>query len=103
MKPSMKLKDKQCWVCGTTKNLTKAHVIPQYLKPHHNKIVPVCIPHHREIDIRFQFQWQMKQAIGTIEEILIKYKEIKDYDAEAHGVSRVRRVLQSVKNFFWLE
>ena len=81
MKPTKHFKNKQCWVCGTSSNLTRAHVIPKYLKPINNKIIPVCIDHHKEIDIRFLFKAQLRDSIVTLEKIINRYEEIKGFQS----------------------
>lgn len=39
-----------CWVCGTDKQMTSHHAIPQYLKPKLNIAIPVCVNCHKKIN-----------------------------------------------------
>jgi hypothetical protein len=44
----VKVEDKICWICGRKNQLTLHHSLPQYLKPRHNLLIPICsICHHK--------------------------------------------------------
>lgn len=38
----IKVTEKECWVCGSKKEITTHHTLPQHLKPKKNVLVPVC-------------------------------------------------------------
>lgn len=81
---------KQCWVCGAEKGLTSAHVLPKFLKPHHNKRIPLCVPCHRRVDLRFQFQRQLRDTIFTLRELLREYGAMdKEWKREHQAPSLV--------------
>jgi len=39
-----------CWRCGTTKGITRHHVIPKAMKPIHNIKIPLCDSCHVELN-----------------------------------------------------
>ena len=67
--PNKHLKGRQCWVCGIREGLTKAHVLPQMLNPKKNIKIPLCVECHRKVDLRFQFQRQLRDARATLREM----------------------------------
>jgi len=44
------IEDKNCWICGENKHLTKHHVLPQHLKPINNILIPICKKCHDKLN-----------------------------------------------------
>ena len=44
------VEDKCCWVCGRDNKLTMHHALPQYLKPKHNLLIPICKKCHDRLN-----------------------------------------------------
>ncbi len=39
-----------CWICGSTKKVTKHHVIPKRFKPLKNALMPLCYNCHQSLE-----------------------------------------------------
>ena len=72
-----------CFRCNTTKHVTKHHVIPQYLKPHQNVIIPLCrechtILHSQDMNNIRAFLHKIQKSLDSVKGMFKRTKIKKE-------------------------
>ena len=88
-KMNITINDNKCWVCGTDKNTTAHHAIPQHLKPKQNILIPICRNCHDKVhydDVTGMYSYLHKiektfsdgeRSIGVLKKMLGENTKVK--------------------------
>jgi len=86
------VEDEVCWVCGGHNQLTLHHALPQYLKPKHNLLIPICKKCHIQLN---------EYDKGSIKPLLLKtfltLESVKDLFESLDNKVKLGEVLENKK------
>jgi uncharacterized protein YlaI len=80
------IEDKNCWICGAEKFLTKHHVLPQHLRPINNVLVPICKDCHdrlNEEDFQSLYPFltkislSLRELAGALNKITKEFEQVE--------------------------
>ena len=66
-----KIEDNRCWICGSYKDLTLHHALPQHLKARNNVLIPICKKCHDLLndDDKASIKPMMRKIFFSLESI----------------------------------